>query len=357
MMWAARHIAAPVGTTTIIGVQDTGGRGVNGATLKQVSTGEVFVAGDSGIIAEATLAASYFDEHPSYAFEETTDAEGNVFCALPRAYWWRGNLPDITDGTTSRWTMLLSPTPVTITLHGVECVFAANQYVYKSGESWLDSVAIGKYRGHNAGDGKIGSKPLTTVLGNVTFTDYQTQCAANGEGYHMVSLFEWQELLARAVIEKSTFQLVPEASRTNLNDCIYRGINHFAYGPTGATDVRSEWMDGVRIDGSGKIEHWSEPQGSLYSATDSVCPVDTAGSYAQLLFSGGAFNFLFLAATLGSDTSAFLPDYSGRAAGHVNKIASCGYYASSAVTGAMYSTFSYTTSDKHATVGSRLCKR
>ena len=59
-------------------------------------------------------------------------------------------MPDTTDGTTPRWTMLLSPVP----REG----FAANPGAFSKGGVWLDQYYYGKYRGYNTGSSKVGSK-------------------------------------------------------------------------------------------------------------------------------------------------------------------------------------------------------
>ena len=87
--------------TGIIGVQDTGTRSTNGAGLVQVAYG-------SNAIAQTTLDTAYFDKHPAYQFPEYIYG-GNYFRRIPITYWWRGNLPSVSNGTTPRWTMRKRP--------------------------------------------------------------------------------------------------------------------------------------------------------------------------------------------------------------------------------------------------------
>ncbi|NCD07580.1 MAG: hypothetical protein EOL97_15840, partial [Spirochaetia bacterium] len=190
-----------------IGVQDTGTRSSNGAELRQVN-----ISSDNNL--QLTIkTVDYFNNHPKYQFTDWTDASGNVFVKIPISYWWRGNLPDAVDGTTPRWTMLLSPKPGNIVINGISCTFASSDATFKKNGSYKDSFYIGKYRGHNAGSNKVGSKAGQTVWGNVSFNNFRTYCSNNGADYHMLSLFEWHEILSRMVIEKATFQLMPEATR------------------------------------------------------------------------------------------------------------------------------------------------
>jgi len=325
----------------IIGVQDTGARGTDGATLRQVAL-------LNGALQEVTLATAFFDVHPSYQFPDWTDASGNVFCTIPRAYWWRGTMPDTTDGTTPRWTMLLSPVP----REG----FASNPGAFSRSGAWLNQYYYGKYRGYNAGSSKVGSKAGQTAWGDVSFDNFRTYCANNGTGYHMVSLFEWHEILARCVIERKTFQLVPEADRVTPALCVYRGINDFAYGPT--TGVYVEWMDGIRTDASGNYEVWGEA-GGTYNVTVIAPPIYSEPNYyGQSILTGGMFDSLFLAVALGPDTTCMIPDLNGgKPATNNTARVCCSYFHSGYGSyGAFYSRFSYLSSYASTAFGSRLAK-
>ena len=329
-----------------VGVQDTGGRGTDGAVLRQVMlTGDVA----HGHLREVNMPTSYFDAHPSYQFPDWTDASGNVFCKIPRAWWWRGNMPDTSDGTTPRWTMLLSPVP--------RDGFASNPGAFSRSGVWLNQYYYGKYRGYNAGSSKVGSKAGQTPWRSVSFDNYRTYCANNGADYHMVSLFEWHEILARMVIEKATFQLMPKAIRGTQSLCAYRGVNDFAYGPT--TGVYAEWMDGIRTDASGNYEVWGEA-GGTYNVTVIAPPIYSGEStyYGQSLLSGGMFDSLFLAAALGPDTTCMIPDLSGGkpATNNTGRVCRSYFDAGNVGYGAFSSVFSLLSSDTSTTIGSRLAK-
>lgn len=329
-----------------IGVQDTGGRGTDGAVLRQVMlTGDVTY----GHLREVNMPTSYFDSHPSYQFPDWTDAAGNVFCKIPRAWWWRGNMPDVSDGTTPRWTMLLSSVP----REG----FASNPGAFSRSGVWLDQYYYGKYRGYNAGSSKVGSKAGQTPWGSVSFDNFRTYCANNGADYHMVSLFEWHEILARCVIERKTFQLVPDADRATPALCVYRGINDFAYGPT--TGVYVEWMDGIRTDDSGNYEVWGEA-GGTYNATGIAPPIYSGEStnYGQSILTGGMFDSLFIAAALGPDTTCMIPDLSGGRAetDNTGRVCYSNFSAGHGKYGAFHSIFGALSSSAGSTRGSRLAK-
>lgn len=315
---------------TVIGVQHKGTGSSNGWDfwdLRQVSLlGDVSYGAK---VREISLTPEYFDAHPAYQFNDWTDAAGNVFCKIPIAYWWRGMLPDAEDGTTPRWTMLMSPYQIS--------GFAASPGAFKRGGAWMDKFYFGKYRGHNAGSNKVGSKSGQTHWGSVSWENFRTYCANNGTGYHMISLQEWHEILGRAVVEKKTFQLVPEANRQNAALCKYRGIEEFAY--HGST--YAEWMDGVRTDASGKYELWTEAGGD-YSSTGVSCPSE-AIHYNPGGVTGGLFDHLFLGASL-------------RNSGVVGRICHSYFGAEHAYGGAFGSLFNYLPSRVSANIGSRLAK-
>lgn len=330
---------------TIIGVQDTGARSSNGATLKQV------VFNGAGIV-ETTLATAYFDAHPLYQFPDWTDAASNVFCTIPIAYWWRGDLPEV-GGSTPRWTMLLSTHPGTVNINGTSCTFTANPGAFKLSGAWLPQFYYGKYRGYNAGSSKVGSKSGQTAWGGVSFDNFRTYCANNGTGYHMGSLFEWHEILARMVVEKKTFQLFPEAIRQTQSSCKWRGIEDMAY--HGAT--YAEWMDGIRTDASGKYEAWDQANGT-YASTGQAAAIGAGEStyYSQGVVSGGVFDGLFIASTMGPNATSFIPDHSGRVSSQVSRVCDAGFLAGSVDRGAFYSNFYNASSDVNAVIGGRLAK-
>lgn len=325
------------GDIIICGVQDTGTRSTNGAGLRHVTAASPLQA--------ATLDTAYFDEHPLFNFPDWTDASGNVFCEIPIAYWWRGNLPDVVDGTTPRWTMLMSTALGTVDIGGTSCEFTASPGAFKRGGAWMDKFYFGKYRGYNAGSNKVGSKSGKTHWGNVSFENFQTYCANNGTGYHMISLQEWHEILGRAVIEKCTFQIMPESVRATQASCKYRGIEDFAFSGT----VYTEWMDGAKSNASNHIELWTEAGGD-YSNTGVSIGSD---KYVHSLRTGGLYDHLFLAATVGAEAGSLIPDYNYSVTSRI-----CHSYFSSgrAGGGAFYSRFYYLPSDVSAGVGSRLAK-
>jgi hypothetical protein len=328
----------------IIGVQDTGTRSVDGAGLVQVEYG-------SNAIAQTTLDAAYFNKHPAYQFNEYIYG-GNYFRRIPITYWWRGNLPSVSDGTTPRWTMLMSTKPGAVTIHGVECEFKASSGAFKRNGAWMDQYYFGTYRAHNNG-GVPGSQPGKTHWGSVSFDAFKAAAEGMGNGHHMQSLFEWHEILARMVIEKATFQLFPESIRATQASCQWRGIQDMAYSGT----VYAEWMDGVKTDINGKYQLWLEA-GGTYETTKATAFNGNGEStfYSQGVVSGGQFDHLFLAATMGAASTSFIPDFSGRTNYHTGRICHSNFDAGNANGGAFNSYFYNLSSTAGAGIGSRLCK-
>ena len=219
--------------------------------------------------------------------------------------------------------------------------------------AWLAQVYYGKYRGHDAGSSKIGSKAGQAHLGNVSFDNFRTYCANVGTNYHLGSLFEWHEILARMVIEKKTFQLFPEAIRQTQPACKWRGIEDMAFHGT----VYAEWMDGIRTDASGNYEAWDQANGA-YGATGQAAAIGAGEStyYSQGVVGGGVFDGLFIASTMGPNATSFIPDYSGRASDRVGRVCSAHFSAGSAGNGAFSSYFYGASTDVGAAFGARLAK-
>lgn len=328
----------------IIGVQDTGTRSTDGAGLVQVA----YV---SNAIVQTSLDTAYFDEHPAYQFDEYIYG-GNYFRKIPITYWWRGNLPSVSNGTTPRWTMLMSPKPGTVTIHGVDCEFKASSGAFKRNGEWMNQFYFGTYRAHNDG-GVPGSQPGKTNWSSVSFDAFKAAAEGMGNGHHMISLFEWHEILARMVIEKATFQLFPESIRATQASCQWRGIQDMAYSGT----ALAEWMDGAKTDSSAKYQLWLEA-GGTYETTTATAFNGSGEStyYSQGVVSGGQFDHLFLATTMGAASTSFIPDFSGRTNNYTGRVCCSSFSAGDVGSGAFYSGFSNLSSAAYAYFGSRLAK-
>lgn len=319
----------------VFGVMDTGTRGVNGAGLEWVDK-------NGNIISSLTTAD--FNAHPAFNFPEVIVGT-NYFRRIPRAYWKRGTGPAGSDAA-GKWCMWISDVP----LDG----FSANPAAFKRSGAWLDQFLWGTYRAFNDG-GKPGSQAEKSHWGSVKWQTFKDAAESLGNGHHMVSLFEWHEILGRAVIEKKTFQLVPMANRQNAALCKYRGIEEFAFH---GSVVYAEWMDGVRTDANRKFEVWQEAGGS-YMSTNATAAVDSkkhSKRFIQNIHSGGFLDFLFLGTSMDVASTAFIPDYSGSYPEHSSRVCHLYLDALNANHGAFSSHFGYLPSEAYAYLGSRLAK-
>ena len=322
----------PIQTTIVVGVQDIGTRSINGAGLRWVTP-----SGDS-LVERTDLDTSYFDIHPSFQFTDDIYND-NYFVKIPIAYWWRGIMPDTTDGTTPRWTMLISNTPTT--WNGKE--FTAQSAAFKHYQiGWMNQFYYGKYRGSIG----YGSKPGATLLDNVSWNDWVSGCDALGNGHHLASYQEYCEIVGRMVIEKKTFQLFPDDIRNNSLLCKYRGIEDFGYGNT---PVRYELLNGLRTNSNNIVTLWQEA-GSDYVTTEQTIGSD---DWIHSLLDGDLFDYLFLAKTVGNEETSFISDYSYSDS---NNIGILGFHPADSSCGAFYTDLSNSPSDTYNELGGRLAK-
>ena len=78
--------------------------------------------------------------------------------------------------------------------------------------------------------------------------------------------------------------------------------------------------------------------------------------YSQGIVSGGIFDGLFIASTMGPSATSFIPNYSGRASDRVSRVCYAYFSAGSVHSGAFCSYFYYASTDVHAAHGARLAK-
>lgn len=281
--------------TKVVGVQYTGEAVDGGWQLRQVRVDE-----GTGVMTATSLSEAYFNNHPSFVFEEYTDASGNVFRTIPIAYWWRGELPDTSNPGVNKWTMLISPTAQTLTISGVECTFEASPGAFKRSGTWMGQFYIGAYRGHDAGDGKMGSLEDSTIWINRSFTQHQTACAANGADYHMTSIQEFHEVCARLVVEKGSFTAWNADIRSDRNSAVYRGISDFGY----AGQPMSEFFEGFKATSSG-AQIWT--QANSYASAGITGRTYTPNVKGFL--NGPAFKHLFVVDQSIVDGNNIFPEY------------------------------------------------
>ena len=78
--------------------------------------------------------------------------------------------------------------------------------------------------------------------------------------------------------------------------------------------------------------------------------------YSQGVVSGGVFDGLFIASTMGPNATSFIPDYSGRASDRVSRVCNALFYAGYVSSGAFCSYFGDASSVVDAAFGARLAK-
>jgi hypothetical protein len=108
-------------------------------------------------------------------------------------------------------------------------------------------------------------------------------------------------------------------------------------------------MDGAKTNASNHIELWTEAGGSYSNTGVSI----GSGNSVHSLRSGGLFDHIFLADTVGAEGGSLIPDHNYAIA---SRICSSYFFATYAGYGAFYSFFNLLPSATDAGFGSRLAK-
>jgi hypothetical protein len=312
---------------SVIGVAVCGEPNGGGAPL-------VWIDEDFNVISE--LPSDYFDKHPSFIFPHVI-IEGNHFRSIPVAYWKRGTVPEGKPNA-GNWFMMLSDTP--------RDGFSANGAAFKKNGVLKDCFLYGAYRARN-NNGVPGSMPNEAHWGDVSFQKFKGCAASIGDGYHMVTLQEFHEILARAVVEKKTFNLWRASKRLNREANNYRGIEEMAY----HGDTWCEWRDGVRTNDAGNFEVLDSDGFGSY--VDTGIKVEESGFISELL-SGSHWDHMFVAAKTCYDRDdAMIPNYTYNAAGCVCLSSFNAGYADG---GAFCSYWDDSASRTNSGIGGRLAK-
>jgi hypothetical protein len=284
----------------IIGVVDTGERGPSGGGLQLVDLDGNPLVG---------YGKPFFDGMYPWAGMKDYMAGVNNMVKVPIFYTLRDTQPEGKPfAGNPRW--MISPEA----FEG----FAADGRVFKdSAGNWKNEVLIGKYRALNSSNVAV-STPTTDGKrwGNVDFNTLKTACQANGSGYHLMSYQEHCALLWLALVEKQTWNLYPEAARGDPSFCRYRGVEEFCYdGPEyiardTAGRIWCEWQDGLRTNAQNQLEMFNEDGSRTYVNTGITA---ASNNFIQTLLSG-AFDKYFIAASVGSEATSLIPDYTYTAA-------------------------------------------
>jgi hypothetical protein len=312
----------------IVGVCDTGSRSTDGATL-------AYIDAEGNVIDQPD--AEWYENHPAFNFV-TTQVGSDYLVRVPVAWWKRGVVP---AGKTyaGNWAMWLAKEETT--------GFSKNPYVFKDRSgNWVDEILYGKYRINTSNNSAAGTAKAST-----SFNGFQTIIAGKGALYGMTSMQEYHEVLARAVIEKGTFQLWPESVRGTVGATDYRGIIDMAYGPAGG--IYAEFRDGIRINATSEFEAFDDDGSRSYVNTGVTAAYLSSGNFITSLLAGDEFDFMFVAASVGAVSAAMIPDQQQANAECVLNI---NLSQSNPINGAFYLTFSSSPSGASGIVSARLSR-
>lgn len=259
-----------------IGIVDTGARTQNGAVL-------AYIDEDFNIIEQLPDDWNW-DEHPAFNFERVVDDNGDYYQRIPLAYRKRGKVPAGKPYAGNYYELLCTT---------AKPGFSPSPAFMKAGQV-VDHFDIATYRACRVGN-KAGSRPSTTPWVNVTHPIAVSACAAAGDGCHMLSIQEHQEICFRAVVEKKTFEL--------RNFSGYRGISAFL---NGAGSVYIEYLQGMRTNAFGELEIWDKNGNMTYVNTGKI---PNANGYISSLLDGEYFDSLFIPDSTTRDiASSMIPD-------------------------------------------------
>lgn len=354
----------PDGNDSVIGVVFTSAFDKQGVVLKHINENfEEIQKPDTG----------WFNEHPAYKFEDRMDGV-NYMVRVPIAFWKRGRVPEGKPNAGQRY-FLISPTE----REG----FKASRAFMKDGVR-QDAFLYAKYRGSHQ-NGRIVSqpnKPHASSKGDTghtngrSFTEQQQMCEANGSGYHMSTVFEYHEILMRAVIEMGTFDLYPESVRQDKSKNIYRLIEEMAYDGYTNTATRDnatycEWRDALRAQqqmSSGAqnyLEIWDAQGRRTWTATHHKCLNSGISGYITELDDETGLDEIVMAAQTRSTSTpvsandiALIPDgqYTTSASTSHPYVAHSHFSAGNAYGGAFHLGVSNSPSSAYAHDGSRPAK-
>lgn len=225
-----------------------------------------------------SVTSRYFDVHPSYQFEEEYFGS-DVYIRVPKAYWRRMRVPEWKPNA-GRFVMFLSPEPL-------DGFTASPAFMYRGEEK--DYFSVGKYIASKNGS-YPASVPNAAPWVNVSFNSAESACRGLGDGHHLMSVYEYHELVQRMAMEHKTFAFLPN-KYVNKS---WRGFENWPY-PLSAIFL---FLNGIRTDPSAEYEIWDTDGQHRYEAVDG-----NIKSYAKrigTLAEGGRFDHLLLPGSLGS---------------------------------------------------------
>lgn len=342
-----------INTANIIGVCTTGEYTEDGAVL-------VWIDKDFNIIDE--LPENYFDTHPSYQFKDTTFGQ-DEFVKIPLAYWKRGTVPAGKD-LEGEWYMMMSPEPYDD--------FKPNYVAFMDNSTLKDAFYWSKYRASQNGQAAASNGEGSSWV-NISIDDAELACQRMGAEYHVGTAQQYHELLARWVIEKMTFNLVPELARTAYNSNVWRGIHAMAYDDNdGSNMCSSEWRAGVQVKPrSNAIDPFIlqvYDQNGNHRYEDTTFQFSTSqNKYSPALLTGTSFDGLFLcdpyadgagqsSAPPSDATNYLLPDMTSYNGSDTPYVASTNFNSGAPQFGAFYLSLFGTASTPFSNTGFRVAR-
>lgn len=178
---------------------------------------------------EGLTAKNYFDKHPSFKFEDLFIGTDEMV-RIPLCYWWKGYVPrgEFKD----KWCMMISP----IKDPGIEGItFIPNYSVYAipspgvfRPEYLTKSFAISKYSvrvdSNEVPHSTVSINSLNGIIPDarvMSYNDVLRYLQNKEKSFHLQTYQEYQEILARMVLEFKTFKI---DLTTDYNKTFYRGI-------------------------------------------------------------------------------------------------------------------------------------
>ena len=264
---------------------------------------------DKNIENVASVPADYFNKHPLWSGIVQEEIDGQVMIKIP-AFAYKRGVADSGPNAGKKY-LILAPADT------VEPGFERHPAFMKDGQP-IGQFWIGKYEAgvDPADSSKISSVPGIMTLVSTTYADFVTKAKNRNVG--AVSGFMLQSVYQRAAIQM--LYLVEYAdvdSQKVIGSVNGSGVLAGVDAPVVVTsNYRGivalwgnawEFMDGIRVDVSKKLEIWKRDGSTGYVST-SFAPPAGSGAYMMSMESGSAsgydFNDMFIANQVSSSAAA-----------------------------------------------------
>ncbi len=350
----------------VIGIVFTEERNAQGPGLEWVDE-------DGNFFEEEEEAINILESHSAYNFSSHLIG-GNYFVKVPITYWKRSiidNEESENNGKFCIWMSEESGAEVPLDDDGEpiyeldpeteEPIIPTANYTANPGAfsgTWLneDYFYIGKYRASKGDAETPESKPNKDHWVGLSFNEWGDIISSKlGSGYHMLSIFEWHEILMRMVMETKSFELLPVYKRKSKSLCRWHGIEELMYmGKTQAI-----WLNGLKVDSSGKYSTWSTKGGSYNSTSGEPLYGSGESWFTGSLLSGGPnniFNHIILPGSLKNIDNCLIEDLSGKKEYASNKVCHSYFYPGPLDFGSLFASFYFDAEDRRAEIGAVIAK-